>query len=200
MGRLVSLLEQASRKRGFLAENESLTPELSFSLVRDMPYERASSRKPDAIIEEWRGTCSGKHYLLADIFRELGIDAQIVMCTHYFTSDNTQHFPQELRSLVAVNPVPDVHTYLKVSTSQGWTVVDATWPRNTEPLGMIVNHSFTPGRDMTLACEPIETFPVHQGTDPQEFKEQLIDRFCVAEGGHRDDFIQGMSRWLTAST
>ena len=73
MGRLVSLLRQASRIRSLLTGNESLTPELAFWLVRDMPYLRASSRKPEAIMEEWRGTCSGKHYLLADIFREWGL-------------------------------------------------------------------------------------------------------------------------------
>ncbi len=199
MGRLVSLLEQAGRARGLLAENESLTPELTFSLVRDLPYQRASSRKPEAVIQEWRGTCSGKHYLLADIFRELGLESQVVMCTHYFTPDNTRLFPQELRRLVTIDPVPDVHTYLRVNAGRGWTVVDATWPSKAEPLGMTVNHFFTPGSDMTLACEPIETVPVPAGRDPQEFKEQLIDRFCGARSGHRDDFIEGLGRWLASS-
>ena len=54
----------------------------AFALVRDMPYQRASTREPEAIIQEWRGTCSGKHYLLDQIFREEGLESRVIMCTH----------------------------------------------------------------------------------------------------------------------
>ena len=200
MSSLISLLEQESRRRGFLSEGESLSAERAFALVRDMPYRRASSRKPEAIIGEWRGTCSGKHYLLADIFRELGLESQVIMCTHRFTPDNTLHFPPELRKLVAEGPVPDVHTYLRVNTAQGWTVVDATWPSSAGPLGMKVNRELTPGQDMAIACDPIETLPVPEGQDPQEFKEQVIREFCGESSQARDEFIEGMGRWLGEST
>lgn len=194
------LLERESRERGLLSDGESLSVERAFELVRDMPYRRASSRKPEAIIEEWRGTCSGKHYLLADIFRELGLESRVIMCTHRFTPENTSHFPPGLRDLVNVSPVPDVHTYLRVNTSEGWTVVDATWPSSAGPLGMIVNREFTAGKDMSIACDPIETLPVPEGQDPQEFKEQVIQEFCGESSGVRDEFIEGMGRWLGEST
>ena len=200
MSGLLSLLEQESRNRGLLSDSASLTLERAFALVRDMPYRRASSRKPEAIIEEWRGTCSGKHYLLADIFRELGLESQVIMCTHRFTVKNTGHFPAELRELVAVSPVPDVHTYLLLKTSAGWMVVDATWPSSAGPLGMTVNPVFQHGSDMAIACEPIETLPVPEGRDPQEFKEEIIREFCGDSSGVRDEFIEGMGRWLGEST
>ena len=200
MNSLISLLESESRKRGLLPDGESLSAERAFALVRDMPYRRASSRKPEAIVEEWRGTCSGKHYLLADIFREMGLESRVIMCTHRFTADNTGHFPAELRDLVAHGPVPDVHTYLRVKTAQGWMVVDATWPSSAGPLGMTVNREFRPGSDMTIACDPIETLPVPEGQDPQEFKEQVIAEFCGDSSQVRDDFIVGMGRWLSEST
>ena len=200
MSSFLSLLEQESRERGLLSEGELLSAERAFALVRDMPYRRASSRKPEAIIEEWRGTCSGKHYLLADIFREMGLESKVIMCTHRFTPENTGHFPPELRELVAASPVPDVHTYLRVNMAQGWTVVDATWPSSAGPLGMTVNREFTAGRDMTIACDPIETLPVPEGQDPQEFKEQVIQEFCGESSGVRDEFIEGMGRWLGEST
>ena len=200
MTSLLSLLERESRERVLLSDGESLSAERAFALVRDMPYRRASSRRPEAIIEEWRGTCSGKHYLLADIFRELGLESRVIMCTHRFTPENTGHFPAELRQLVAVSPVPDVHTYLRVNTAEGWTVVDATWPGSAGPLGMTVNREFKPGRDMTIACEPIETLPVPKGREPQEFKEQVIREFCGASSRVRDEFIEGMGRWLGEST
>lgn len=197
---LLAVLEHESRRRGLLSEGELLTPEVAFAVVRDMPYQRASSRRSEDIIREWRGTCSGKHYLLAEVLQELGLETQVIMCTHRFTPNNTQHFPLELRQLVATNSVPDVHTYLKVKTTEGWTVVDATWPRSAETLGMMVNHSFTPGRDMKLACEPIDTFEVPAGRNAQEFKEQLIQQFCGPQSELRDAFIEGMGSWLKEFT
>ena len=121
-----ALLERESRDRGKLSEGEALTPESAFVLGRDMPYRRASSRQPEAIIKEWRGTCSGRHYLLADVFRESALESQVIMCTHRFTMENTPHFPAELRDIVKKNPMPDVHTYLRVKMGGGWTAIDAT--------------------------------------------------------------------------
>ena len=200
MTSLISLLESEGKKRGLLAADEPLTAARVFAVVRDMPYRRASSRKPEAIIEEWRGTCSGKHYLLADIFRELGMESRVMMCTHRFTRDNTGHFPPALRELVAVEPVPDVHTFLWVDTERGWTLVDATWPSSAGPLGMPVNGAFKGGENMTLACDPIDTYEVPGGQDAQEFKERLIREFCGDSSAIRDAFIEGMGRWLGEST
>ena len=107
---------------------------------------------------------------------------------------------RSLRELVAEGPVPDVHTYLRVKTDQGWMVVDATWPTSAGPLGMTVNREFTAGKDMTIACDPIDTLPVPEGMDPQEFKEQVIREFCGASSIVRDEFIEGMGRWLGEST
>lgn len=200
MTALLPLMERESCRRGLLAAGRPLTPELCFALVRDMPYRRASSRAPEAIIREWRGTCSGKHYLLADLFRELGLESRVIMCTHRFTPGNTRHFPAALRALLAAGPVPDVHTYLRVKAAPGWMTVDATWPGSAGPLGMPVNQNFQPGSDMMLACDPIDCYEVPAGEDPQQFKERLIDQFCGASSSRRDDFIEGMARWLGEST
>ena len=200
MASLLSLLEQESRRRNLTAGGENLTAASAFALVRDMPYQRASTREPEAIVREWRGTCSGKHYLLAGIYRELGMDPRIVMCTHRFTGDSTSHFPEELRALVAREPVPDVHTYIRLKTDAGWMNVDCTWPSSAEPLGMPVNRTFVEGRDMEIACDPVDSFIVPSGDDPQAFKEQLIAEFCGSSSTIRDEFIEGMSRWLSDAT
>ena len=200
MGTVVKLLERDGRKRGLIASGETVTAQSAFALVRDMHYQRASSRRPESIITEWRGTCSGKHYLLDRIFREMGLDSRVVMCTHRFTRDNTGHFPDDLRQLVAREPAPDVHTYIRLKSPGGWMTVDATWPSSAEPLGMPVNRAFQPGEDMTIACDPIDTSEVPAGEDPQTFKEQLIAEFCGHSSKLRDDFIEGMSRWLSEAT
>lgn len=52
---------------------------------------------------------------------------------------------------------------------------------------------------MTIACDPIDSF-VPAEDDPQTFKEQLITEFCGSSSKIRDDFIEGMSRWLSDTT
>ena len=48
------------------------------------------------------------------------------MCTHRFTEETTADFPPELREVVARDPVPDVHAYIRLNTEAGWMTVDAT--------------------------------------------------------------------------
>ena len=187
-------------RRGLLPKETPLTPATAFALVRDMPYKRAKSRAPGAIIAEWQGTCSGKHYLLKDLFQELGIRVKVIMCTHRFGEDTTAHFPQALRDLTAKGPVPDVHTFLRLEMDNGWMDVDATWPAQAEALGMPVNWKFESGVNMGLACNPIEYFEVPGGEEPQTYKEDLIRRFCGDDADRREAYIQGLSAWLAENT
>lgn len=154
-----------------------------------MAYRRAKSRAPDAIFTEWQGTCSGKHYLLKELFQEMGVRTRVIMCTHHFDRDNTAHFPEFLRDLTAQGPVPDVHTFLRLETGSGWMDVDATWPAQAEELGMPVNREFKTGVSMGLACKPMEWFEVPEGEEPQPFKEDLIRRFCGGDVDRREAFI-----------
>ena len=166
MTTLLSLLERESRRRNLVMADETLTAATCFTLIRDMPYRRASSRQPEAIIREWQGTCTGKHYALNQIFGELGLRSRVIMCTHRLTRDNNSHFPAELRALAEREPVPDVHTYVKIETDGSLMVVDATWPSSAAPLGMPVNRHFEAGQDMTIACDPVDTYEVPAGQDP----------------------------------
>ena len=200
MGNLLSMLEAESQRRGLVEPGRTIDAKAAFALVRDMPYQRASSRAPEVVIQEWRGTCSGKHYLLDRIFEEEGMESKVIMCTHRFTEETTANFPPELREVVARSAVPDVHTYIRLNTDDGWMTVDATWPAKAGPLGMTVNSEFKLGQDMTLACSPIETFEVPKGRDPQAFKEELIERFCGSQSDDRDRFINGMGEWLSKHT
>ena len=158
-------------RRKLLPKGSELTPATAFALVRDMPYKRAKSRVPDAIVAEWQGTCSGKHYLLKELFQEMGVNTKIIMCTHQFDGNNTAHFPESLRKLTAQGPVPDVHTFLRLKTESGWMDVDATWPSQAEALGMPVNRVFQFGSAWAWVAAPssISTYPT--GRSPSNSKK-----------------------------
>ena len=101
MGKLLSMLEAEGRKRGLIRSGQTGDAKAAFALLRDMPYQRASTREPEAIIQEGRDTCSGKRCLLDQIFREEGLESRVIMCTHRFTEETTADFPPELGEVVA---------------------------------------------------------------------------------------------------
>lgn len=78
--------------------------------------------------------------------------------------------------------------------------VDVSQPSSTTPLGKSVNRKNTRGQDKAIVCKVIDAYEVPSGCDPQEFKERLIAEFCGASTEVRDDFIEGLSRWLSEAT
>ena len=188
---LTTLFKSEAIARGLLNPGDPLNLESTFRLVRDMPYARASSRQPETIIQEWRGTCSGKHYLLKQLFAELGYTSRLIACTTVAHID-PQGVSGKLRELLEQSNgrFVDVHNYLILETPQGEMIVDATWPLATDGTGTVVNRSFVPGQDQRIACEAAQIWVVPEDQDPQTFKEQILrESFKPEELKHREAFI-----------
>ncbi|MPZ97932.1 MAG: hypothetical protein GEU80_01125 [Dehalococcoidia bacterium] len=196
---LVPAFRAAAVARGLFPDDQPMTPEAAYALVRDMPYRRASSRTPETTIEEWRGTCSGKHYLLRALLEGLGMATMLIVCTHEFTRENSPWLPDDiLGEIERHGPVPDVHNFLRVQAEpeDDWTTVDATWPLAARDLGLPANEAFVRGVDQRLAADPIEVFHVPDDADPQTFKEQLIEDHAGAQAERRDRVIERLTQWL----
>lgn len=196
---LLPILREEAARRGLIAEGERIDPATAFRLVRDMPYRRASDRRPETILREWTGTCSGKHYLLHDLFEELGLASMMIIATHEFTPENSPWLPPHLATEVRLAPLPDVHTFLRVEHDPNlheWMTVDATWPATARSLGLPANPSYQPGRDQQIACDPIEIFHVPEDADPQELKERILADHVGAQAARRDAFINALSDWI----
>lgn len=192
------LVSKAVAKR-LIKSDEDIDPELAFLLVRDMPYTRASSRDPETIIREWRGTCSGKHYLLKQLFAELGYSSRVIACTTVAQID-PQEVRGKLRELLQQSNgrFVDVHNYLLLDLPQGQMIVDTTWPISTDGMGTVVNKTFVLGEDQQIACEPIQTWEVPEDRDPQAFKEQILRQsFTDEELEHREEFIMTLGKLIT---
>ena len=200
---LLDVLKSKSVEKGLLNPEEEIDVEKAFTLIRDMPYTRASSRDPETIIGEWRGTCSGKHYLLKKLFAELGYSSRLIACTTVAHID-PQEVRGKLRTLLEQSEgrFVDVHNYLILETPKGEMVVDATWPIATKGMGTVVNEHFVLGENHQIACEPIKTWDVPDDRDAQEFKDEILrDSFTPEELAHREEFIHTLgkmtnSRWV----
>ena len=196
---LLSDFRDEARRRGALGADEALTPASGFRIVRDLPYERASDRAPETVLREWRGTCSGKHYLLAAILNALGSATAVILATHHFTAENSRWLPPTLLDEVRAAEVPDVHTFLRVRhdpVADEWMTVDATWPLAASALGLPVNAMFQPGTDQRVAADIEEIIHVPEDEDPQAVKEIVLANHVGDEMPRRDRFIEALATWL----
>jgi hypothetical protein len=202
---LLRNLKAAAVERALLPKGSALDAPAAFALVRNMPYRRASSRAPQVTIEEWRGTCSGKHILLQALFEELGMQTTMILTPHAFTEANSPWLPPSLLAMVREIPVRDVHNFLRVQPvdqlgpQAEWVTVDATWPLATRELGMPANETFDLGHDMGLAADPDELFHVSQDLDPIELKSRILDDFSADELERREEFLTGLMDWIETS-
>jgi hypothetical protein len=189
----------AARARGRLEAGARLTVPAIFELVRDLPYARASDRRPGTTVAEWRATCTGKHVLLHALYAEFGLDSLLIHATHEFTRESAPWAPPELAALLDAGPVPDVHTFLRLERDGEWQTLDATWPLAAARLGLPVNERYEPGRDMRVACDPDELFHVPDASDVEAvdaLKERILAGHVGAERERREAFILGLSAWL----
>lgn len=200
---LLETLKSEAIQRGLLKPEEDIDLKRAFFLVRDMPYTRASSRDSETIIHEWRGTCSGKHYLLKKLFAELGYKSRLIACTTVNHID-PKSVTGKLRKLLerSNGRFVDVHNYLILELPDGEMIVDATWPLATKGMGTVVNEDFFLGVNHQIACKPIKEWVVPEDGDSQEFKNMILrESFTPEELAHRDEFIKELgvvtnSRWI----
>lgn len=194
---LISLLQTSAIERGIIDPGTEIDAALAFTIVRDLPYQRASNRDPETTINEWRGTCSGKHYLLHKLFEELGLPSKIVACTS-ITPVEAGDIPPEMRSLYESSNrrFVDVHNYLLVSVPGGnEMVVDATWPRGTQGKGIVINEEFILGQDQVVSADVEESWVIPEDEDPQSFKDHLLKKyFTPAELEFREVVIEALSK------
>jgi hypothetical protein len=193
---LLELLKSKALEKGLLKAEDEIDLEKAFLLVRDMPYIRASSRDPETIISEWRGTCSGKHYLLKGLFAELGYASRLMACTTVTYIDPKKVFGK-MRKLLKQSKgrFVDVHNYLILESPAGEMIIDATWPVAAKGMGTVVNEQFILGVDQKIAVEPLKTWVVPADRDSQEFKDEILkDSFSAEELAHRDEFVRMLGK------
>ena len=195
---LLEILKSEAVRRELINPTQEIDPLTAYTLVRDMPYKRASDREPETLIREWRGTCSGKHYLLKDLFVELGYSSKVMACTNVTVFDLEKE-PEEVREILESvdGRFVDVHNYLLLELPEGEMIIDATWPQSAKKYHLPVNETFELGVDQHIACEPIKTWIVPENEDPQAYKEQLLrENFTPEELIARNAFIQAIGDWL----
>ena len=168
-----------------------------FERVRDLPYSYPSSRDPATVLQQGRGSCSGKHYLLGEMFRLLGLPVRHMICTHRF-NESPLPFPPPMQEMLRKNEIVDLHDYLQITVNDGWVDIDATWERGLREFGFPVNEEWDGASSMILSVVP-EDYTVAQ-RDPERLKEELLSKLTRRQRVLRKQFLEALSNWIIELT
>ncbi len=181
-------LEEWTRGRDAVAARIAL-----FERVRDLAFRYPSSRDPREVLRQRAGSCSGKHYLLGELFRGLGLPVRHMLCTYRF-NDSPLAFPAHMQGLLQKNEIVDVHDYLQISVDGEWVDVDATWPLALRDYGLPVTDDWDGRSSMNLTVVPDE--PETVAGDPAKAKEERLSHLTPRQRTLRKQFLEGLSQWV----
>jgi hypothetical protein len=131
-----------------------------FSHIRDIPYSLGVPANDSKILQEQiliagKGSCAAKHYLLAEMFRNLNL--AVVYATFPFLWDDPDlHYPPQLRKLAAALPVTH-HLACRIQIGCSWILVDATWDLPLAKAGFPVNEHWDGYSETKCAVKPLKS-------------------------------------------
>jgi len=112
-----------------------------FRKVRDIPYaiisELIHPQKYLDILKLNKGSCSPKHFLLADLLERLGLTV-FYSSWQFLWKDVPIEWPMELQKLANDMPV-NTHLALRVKIGDDFVLVDATLDPKLRTLGLPIN-------------------------------------------------------------
>jgi hypothetical protein len=151
--------------------------------VQAIPYGRPGARTAEGVIVEWKGTCSTKHALLAQLLRERWPELQPRLIHRVYRVSRSSVLQQHGRGAAAAVPeggLTDVHRYLVIILAGQEVTIDIPFPGD---------QAWDGHRSMCLACGAGHDFPA--GDDPDAEKAALEARYCDPQV--REPFIASLA-------
>jgi transglutaminase-like putative cysteine protease len=164
-----------------------------FEHVRDLPYRYPASRNPVDVLQDGGGSCSGKHYLLGELFRRQGLPVRHMLCTHRF-NDSPLPFPDHMQSLLDKNEIVDLHDYLQICVDGTWIDVDATWPLGLRDFGLPVTDDWDGKSSMLLTVISDDQGQI-QG-ELAKVKEERLSKLTPRQRMLRKQFLESLGQWV----
>jgi hypothetical protein len=151
--------------------------------VQAIPYGRPGERTAEGVMVEWKGTCSTKHALLAQLLRERWPELQPRLVHRVYRVSRSpvfQRYGAGAACAVPEDGLTDVHRYLVISLAGQEVTIDITFPGD---------QAWDGHRSMDLACGAGQDFPA--GDDPDAEKAALEASYCDPQV--REPFIAALA-------
>ena len=162
-----------------------------FEKVRDIPYGEIGSRDPEEVYRNNKGTCSGKHELLKELYQELGIKTKDFIAMHRF-KDLKVNFPDSLKEILERSDIIDPHNFFKILVDGKWLTIDITWDKPLARVGFSVNENWDGKSDMEICVVPLN---IIETDNPIEFKKQEIAKLSEKAQEDRKLFLKELTKW-----
>lgn len=174
-----------------------------FEHVRDIPFGRMGSRKPKDVYERNKGTCSGKNFLLKELFDGLGLKTRDMICLQrwkdltWFPDDiyGTVALPDDLQQMLEEIEIVDFHNYVSVLREGNWIKVDTTIDVPLTEVGFHTTENWDGKSDMPLCF--VGTDKIWDcGDKGSEKKAELTAMLPEEIQEARNQFLERMTDWI----
>jgi hypothetical protein len=188
-----------SQVRTFIGSNR-LTAESEiadiFHAVRRIPYGSGGGRNVRDVVEQNKGSCSGKHILLRDVLRLLGHDAAVETVRGDFTSRlvGEKSMGAALRQMCEDGNVTDFHQYVVWAGPEGDVKLDATWSDGPIQHGVLGNMDWNGAGDTNLALIPEKVLA--RVEDVPAYKKRLLEGLHQDVQERRLTFLSLLTDWV----
>jgi len=159
-----------------------------FHLVREIPYGDFGLRSAEAVLENKKGSCSGKHLLLGRLYELGGLEVAYMMGKTNFRSLNP-FLPEHLK---LSHDVFDFHNFLKVRIKRSWYSVDATFDSAFMKFGFAVNIDWRADENCKIAFKTIDPVKV---SNLVQAKKAAIDSLSMSQREERERFFKSFVGW-----
>ena len=170
-----------------------------FQHIRDIPYslnarENAGDSPAERILLAGRGSCGPKHYLLAEMYRLLGLE--VAYATFPFLWDDPDLlYPPNLRRLATGLPVA-YHLACRVRIDNRWVLVDATWDFKLKKAGFPVNENWDGTSSTKNAVTPIKEIIHDTLEDRVRFAAEHKKSWTQEQARAHEKFPALLNAWL----
>jgi len=174
-----------------------------FEKVRDIRFGGIGSRDPKDVYEKNKGTCSGKNFLLRDLYKGIGIKTKDMICLQrwkdltWFPTDTygIVNFPKSLLVMLEKTDIVDFHNYEEIFVDSKWIVVDATIDKPLKKIGFYTTENWDGKSSMPL-CFAGSDKVWDCGDRGAEEKKRLTALLPENISKARNEFLKNMTSWI----
>lgn len=174
-----------------------------YEKVRDIPFGTIGSRDPYDVYKANKGTCSGKNFLVRELYKAIEVKTKDMICLQrwkdltWFPDDeyNVVNLPAELNALFEKDEIVDFHNYIKIYNDNKWIQVDVTIDLPLKELGFHVEENWDGKTYMPLCF--VGTHKVWDcGDDGPKKKAELIAQLPKCTEDARKNFLKELTKWI----
>lgn len=170
-----------------------------FGFIRDIPYyidpeHFKLDKGPDEMLALGRGSCFPKHYLLGEMFRELGLEVEYFLYPFHW-KDQGLAMPDELKRRAVKIPAT-CHMSCKVLEDGKWITVDATWNKALLGSGFKVNDSWDGRKSLRLAVIPADEIRAASRAKAAGMVQKMFVSYTLGERLELSRFTIEFNRWM----